>query len=79
MCVIFSKSFFWFKQKAKEIKESAGCAKHTDYDSPLRHVPTSRLSLFEVASSIIKIFQSYFLSQDEMTHGELIRLNSVGN
>lgn len=45
VCMNFSKPFFWFKQKAKEMKESG--AQSTDYDSPLRRVPTSRLSLFE--------------------------------
>lgn len=68
MCMNFSKPFFWFRQKAKEMKEPVCCAKHTDYDSPLRHVPASRLSLFEATASIIKhlsALQSYFLSQEQ--------------
>lgn len=39
-----------------------------DYDSPLRHVPASRVSLFEATVSIIKnlsALQSYFLSQGQ--------------
>lgn len=67
VCMNFSKPFFWFKQKAKEVKESVWCT-NTDYDSPLRHVLASRLSLFEATASIIKspsALQSCFLSEGQ--------------